>query len=124
MAEKVQAASSQPLRTHTRRFGNIAVQLVTLAIILSLAGGAIFEAAQNLGREHIASGFGFRNNTAGFDISQTLIAYSPSTSTFGRAFWVGFLNTLIVAAIGIVLATVIGFLMGIARLSHNWLVAK
>jgi len=72
----------------------------------------------------MASGFGFWNNTAGFDISQALIAYSPSTSTFGRAFWVGLLNTLLVAAIGILLATVLGFAIGIARLSNNWLLAK
>ena len=66
----------------------------------------------------------FWNNTAGFDISQTLISYSASTSSFGRAFWVGLLNTLLVAAIGIVLATVLGFVVGIARLSRNWLVAR
>ena len=124
MAEQVRAASQQPLRRHTRRLGNVAIQLATLAIIAGLADGAIFEAVQNLTRAHIASGFGFWNNTAGFDISQALIAYSPSTSTFGRAFWVGLLNTLLVAAIGIVLATVLGFVVGIARLSHNWLVAK
>jgi general L-amino acid transport system permease protein len=124
MAEQVRAASPQPLRRHTRRLGNVAIQLVTLAIIVGLADGAIFEAVQNLARAHIASGFGFWKNTAGFDISQALIAYSPSTSTFGRAFWVGLLNTLLVAAIGIVLATVLGFAIGIARLSHNWLVAK
>jgi general L-amino acid transport system permease protein len=124
MAEQVRAASQQPFRRHTRRLGNVAIQLVTLAIIVALAGGAIFEAVQNLARAQMASGFGFWNNTAGFDISQTLIAYSPSTSTFGRAFWVGLLNTLLVAAIGIVLATVLGFAVGIARLSHNWLVAK
>jgi len=124
MAEQVRAASQQPLRRHTRRLGNVAIQFVTLAIIAGLADGAIFDAVQNLTRAHIASGFGFWNNTAGFDISQALIAYSPSTSTFGRAFWVGLLNTLLVAAIGIVLATVLGFAVGIARLSHNWLVAK
>src|SRR5580693_6698392 len=124
MAEQVRAASRQPLRRHTRRLGNVAIQLVTLAIIAGLADGAIFDAVQNLTRAHIASGFGFWNNTAGFDISQALISYSPSTSTFGRAFWVGLLNTLLVAAIGIVLATVLGFAVGIARLSHNWLVAK
>jgi general L-amino acid transport system permease protein len=124
MAEQVRAASQQPLRRHTRRLGNVAIQLVTLAIIAGLADGAIFDAVQNLTRAHIASGFGFWNNTAGFDISQALISYSPSTSTFGRAFWVGLLNTLLVAAIGIVLATVLGFAVGIARLSHNWLVAK
>ena len=82
------------------------------------------QAAQNLARAHIASGFGFWNNTAGFDISQTLISYSASTSTFGRAFWVGLLNTLLVAAISIVLATVLGLAVGLGRLSSNWLVAR
>jgi general L-amino acid transport system permease protein len=124
MVEQVRGTSQQPLRRHTRRFRNIAIQVATLAIIAGLADGAIFDAVQNLTRAHIASGFGFWNNTAGFDISQALIAYSPSTSTFGRAFWVGLLNTLLVAAIGIVLATVLGFAIGIARLSRNWLVAK
>jgi len=107
-----------------RHLGGIAVQIGLLVIIGALAYGAILNAAQNLARAHIASGFGFWNNTAGFDISQTLISYSASASTFGRAFWVGLLNTLLVAAIGIVLATVIGFIVGIARLSRNWLVAR
>jgi general L-amino acid transport system permease protein len=124
MAEQVRGASQQPLRRYRRRLGNVAIQLLTLAIIAGLADGAIFDAVQNLTHAHVASGFGFWNNTAGFDISQALIAYSPSTSTFGRAFWVGLLNTLLVAAIGIVLATVLGFAVGIARLSRNWLVAK
>ena len=89
-----------------------------------LAYAAAVNAAQNLAQAHIASGFGFWKNTAGFDISQTLIPYSSSTSTFGRAFWVGLLNTLLVAGIGLVLATVIGFVVGLARLSRNWLVAR
>ena len=66
---------------------------------------------------------GFLNRTAGFDIALHLIDYS-STSTFGRAFAVGILNTLVVAAIGIVLATMLGFLAGMARLSSNWLIAR
>ena len=73
---------------------------------------------------NIASGFGFWNQTAGFDISQTLIEYSAQGGTYGRAFWVGLLNTLLVAAIGIVLATIVGFLVGIARLSKNFLLAR
>ena len=81
-------------------------------------------AADNLARAKIASGFGFWNQTAGFDISQTLIEYSAQAGTYGRAFWVGLLNTLLVAAIGIVLATILGFLVGIARLSQNFLLAK
>jgi general L-amino acid transport system permease protein len=107
-----------------RRLGSIALQAALVAIVGGLAYGAIVNAAQNLAHAHIATGFGFWNNTAGFDISQTLIAYSPSTSTFGRAFWVGLLNTLLVSGIGIVLATVLGFVVGIARLSRNWLVAR
>src|SRR5262252_8600171 len=123
MAAQIRSAP-QLSRRHTRRLGNIAIQIVTLAIIVAIADGAIFEAVQNLARAHITSGFGFWNKTAGFDISQTLIDYSSSTSTFGRAFWVGLLNTLLVASLGIVLATVLGFAIGIARLSRNWLVAR
>ncbi len=100
------------------------LQIAIVVIIGGLAYGAVYNAALNLSRAHIASGFGFWNNTAGFDISQTLIAYSASTSSFGRAFWVGLLNTLLVAGVGIVLATIAGFVIGIARLSHNWLVAR
>jgi general L-amino acid transport system permease protein len=108
---------------HARRLGGVLLQIVLLVFIAALAYGAIVNAVQNLARAHVASGFGFWNNTAGFDISQTLISYSASTSTFGRAFWVGLLNTLLVAAIGIVLATMLGFAIGIGRLSRNWLVA-
>lgn len=79
--------------------------------------------ADNLRRQNIASGFEFLGRTSGFDVSQTLIEYS-NTSTYGRAFWVGLLNTLLVAGLGIVAATAIGFVIGIARLSTNWLVAR
>jgi len=114
----------QDLPRPTRRLGGVAIQIAILLVIGVLAYGAIVNVTQNLARAHIASGFGFWNNTAGFDISQTLIAYSASTSTFGRAFWVGLLNTLLVAAIGIVLATLLGFIVGVARLSRNWLLAR
>ena len=114
----------QVLPRPRRRFGSIAIQIAIVVAIGVVADGAIYDAVQNLAKAHIASGFGFWNNTAGFDISQTLIAYSASASTFGRAFWVGLLNTLLVAAIAIVLATILGFVIGIARLSRNWLVAS
>jgi len=119
-----QDALQQDLPRPTRRLGGVAIQIAILLVIGVLAYGAIVNVTQNLARAHIASGFGFWNNTAGFDISQTLIAYSASTSTFGRAFWVGLLNTLLVAAIGIVLATLLGFIVGVARLSRNWLLAR
>jgi len=79
--------------------------------------------ADNLARQNIASGFGFWNRTSGFDISQSLIAYS-NQSTYGQAFWAGLFNTLLVAALGVVFATVLGFLVGIGRLSSNWLIAR
>jgi general L-amino acid transport system permease protein len=103
---------------------SIAYQVVLVTIIVFLAYSAVRNAAENLARAKIASGFGFWNQTAGFDISQTLIEYSAQGGTYGRAFWVGLLNTLLVAAIGIVLATIVGFLAGIARLSRNWLIGK
>jgi general L-amino acid transport system permease protein len=101
----------------------IAYQVALCALIGILVYGAVSNAVENLTRAKIASGFEFWSTTAGFDISQTLIDYSI-TSTYGRAFWVGLLNTLLVAGIGIVLATVLGFFIGIARLSRNWLVAR
>src|SRR5207302_1705548 len=97
---------------------SIAYQVLLCGIIIFLAYSAVTNAIENLQRAKIASGFGFWNSTAGFDISQSLIDYS-STSTYGRAFWVGLFNTLLVAGLGIVLATILGFLIGIARLSKN-----
>ena len=114
----------QTLPRPTRRLGSVALQIAIVVVIAGLAYGAAVNVGQNLARANIASGFGFWNNTAGFDISQSLIPYSASLSTFGRAFWVGLLNTLLVSAIGIVLATIVGFLIGIAQLSRNWLVAR
>ena len=118
-----QSVRPSPALHAARWTGNIALQVGLVAIIGGIAYAAIHNAAQNLAQSHITSGFGFWNNTAGFDISQTLIDYSASTSTFGRAFWIGLLNTLLVAGLSIVFATVLGFAIGIARLSRNWLVA-
>ena len=98
-------------------------QAALIVLVVLFVWSAASNAIENLREQNIASGFGFLGTTAGFDISQHLIDYSP-TSTYGRAFVVGFLNTLLVAAVGIVLATVLGFLVGIARLSPNWLIAR
>jgi general L-amino acid transport system permease protein len=102
---------------------NVAYQLLLCGVIAVLVYGAVANAIENLRRAKIASGFGFWNYPAGFDISQSLIEYS-STSTYGRAFWVGLCNTLLVAGLGIVFATIVGFVVGIARLSKNWLLAR
>ena len=106
------------------KFRSIAYQLALCAFVAFLVYGAASNALENLARSHIASGFGFWDATAGFDISQTLIEYSARGSTYGRAFWVGLLNTLLVAGLGITFATILGFIVGISRLSRNWLLAK
>jgi len=89
-----------------------------------LAGMYIFgNTAENLERQGIATGFGFMGTTAGFGIITHLIDYSEASS-YGRAFAVGLINTLLMAFCGIVAATILGIIIGIARLSKNWLVAK
>jgi len=105
------------------RVRSLTLQL-TLLVLVILAGWFFVENARsNLAARNIATGFGFFNSTAGFGVSQSLIPYSE-TSTYARAFFVGLLNTLLVSGIGIILATVLGFLVGIARLSKNWLLSK
>lgn len=99
-------------------------QLLLLAVVVFVIYEAATNAIDNLRAQKIASGFGFWNNAAGFDVNQKLIPFSASGSTYGQAFWVGLLNTLLVSAIGIVLSTFLGFFIGVARLSHNWIVSK
>lgn len=77
----------------------------------------------NLETRKIATGFGFLEREAGLPIGEALIEYSPA-DTYSKALLVGLLNTLRVAVLGIVLATVLGTILGIARLSRNWLVAQ
>jgi general L-amino acid transport system permease protein len=98
-------------------------QIVLVVALVALFAILITNTAANLRKQNIASGFGFIDRTAGFDVSQHLIDYDNSM-TYGRAFLVGLLNTLLVAGLGIVLATILGFTIGIARLSSNWLVAR
>jgi general L-amino acid transport system permease protein len=95
-------------------------------VVVLLVGGVwwiVNNVIDNLTRLHIASGFGFLKGRAGFDISDSAIAYT-SDSTYGRAIIVGIINTLIVAAVGIVTASIVGFFVGIGRLSRNWLIQK
>ena len=76
----------------------------------------------NLAAQSKTTGFGFLERPAGFTISQTFIDYSATSSTYGRVYLVGLVNTLVVSAIGIVFATILGFFVGIARLSTNFVV--
>ena len=126
MSSEISALSrpAQVVFYNDPKFRSIAYQFVLCAVVGFLVYGATRNAIDNLARAQIASGFGFWNTTAGFDISQTLIEYSARGSTYGRAFWVGLLNTLLVAGLGIIFATILGFIIGISRLSSNWLLSK
>jgi general L-amino acid transport system permease protein len=98
-------------------------QAVAVLLVLALLGYLVGNTVDNLRRQNIASGFGFLDLEAGFAISESPISYTAA-DTYGRAFLVGLLNTFKVAALGIVLATALGVLVGVARLSSNWLVAR
>ena len=98
-------------------------QAVLILIVGFLGYEAVVNAATNMRARGIPTDFSFWDRVASFDINLTLVSYS-ATSTYGRAFLVGLLNTLLVAAIGVVLATFLGFFIGIARLSKNFVVAK
>jgi general L-amino acid transport system permease protein len=98
-------------------------QLALLAVVVWLGAEFVINARENLAAQNITSGFGFLENTAGFGVSQSLIPYNESDS-YARVFLVGLLNTLLVSGLGIVFATALGFFIGIARLSPNWLIAR
>ena len=98
-------------------------QAITLSLVIISIYYIVQNTAQNMVARGLASGFNFLGVESQFDIQMTLIEYSP-TSTYFDAFIVGLLNTLLVAGIGILFATIIGFAFGIMRLSSNWLVAK
>ena len=98
-------------------------QAVVVILTVWLVWTVVSNTITNLEHRNIASGFGFLDTTAGFGIIQTLIPYEEASS-YGRAFIVGLLNTLLVAFIGIIVATILGFVIGIMRLSRNWLISK
>lgn len=96
-------------------------------LVLAIVAGVLYalghNASTNLQALHIASGFDFLSDRAGYDITFRLIDYSPA-DTYARAYWVGLLNTLLVSVISIVLATLIGIVLGVGRVSQNWLVNR
>lgn len=105
------------------RLRGVLIQVLLAAAVVGLVGWLAANAADNLARGSIATGFGFLSRPANFEIGECLIPCSAADS-YARAFLVGLLNTLKVGAAGLVLATVLGTLIGIARLSSNWLVSR
>jgi len=101
----------------------IGVQIIALFLVSGVSYYLFSNTQANLARQSIATGFGFLGKEASFEIGESLIRYSAADS-YARALWVGVLNTLQVAFIGIILTTILGSFIGIARLSSNWLLSK
>jgi general L-amino acid transport system permease protein len=119
------ASPTAPPRTPFSWRSRAARGLIYQAIALVVIGLAVwflaFNTQENMRIRGIQSGFDFLSSQAGFDIGETVIAYSPSES-YGKAIWVGVLNTLKVAVIGIIFTTLLGILLGVGRFSRNALV--
>jgi general L-amino acid transport system permease protein len=130
MASEAERASAELAPTLPRvplynnpKIRSAAWQVGLLAALVWFGYEFALNAKANLDAQRIASGVGFLGNTAGFGVNQSLIAYSE-TDSYGRVFLVGLLNTLLVSGLGIVFATILGFVVGISRLSPNWLLAR
>ena len=106
-----------------KKIKNLVPQFITIAILLLIIIYFVTNAQINMGNRGIAFGFGFLNQEASFDITFSLIDYDGSYS-YARAFLVGLLNTILVSVIGIFFATILGVIIGISRLSDNYLIAK
>ena len=105
------------------RIRAIVFQVLVSASVIAVGVYLVRNLMHNLEVRGISTGFGFLSNRAGFEINQSLIPYDESSS-YGRTFIIGLLNTLLVSGLGIVFATILGFIIGVARLSKNWLIAK
>jgi general L-amino acid transport system permease protein len=105
-------------------FRSIVWQVVIVGIVVAIVWYLTANTNRNLAARRIATGFAFLSRNAGIPIGESALPYDPAVNTYGRALLIGVLNTLRVAVVGIVLATILGTIIGIARLSHNWLVAR
>ena len=120
---------SQPTRTsgvppwRDVRVLRTAAQIVVLLIVGVLVAFMVRNLMTAMNERGLGFGFGFLNRSAGFDISESPISYT-SRDTYAKAFLVGLLNTLFVSFIGIILATILGVVVGVARLSPNWLLRR
>lgn len=105
------------------RFRALLFQVVTVIAVLAIGLYLFHNTQENLQNRGITSGFDFLERSAGFGIAQHLIPYAEENS-YARVFLIGLLNTLLVTFIGIILATLLGFMIGVARLSSNWMINK
>ncbi len=108
---------------YDQRYRSITIQIFALFVLMLGVAWLIDNVSSNLQLLGRTFGFGFLSQSAGYDINQRLIEYD-STMTHGRAALVGFLNTVVLAILGCILATVIGVVAGVLRLSSNWIVSR
>lgn len=114
---------SKPPIWNDPKYRALFFQILLIAVLMYFFYAIIQNTLDNMTARGVSTGFAFMSEPAGFDILQTLIPFD-STYSFGRSFIVGVLNTLLVTGLGIIFATILGFIVGIARLSNNWLVSK
>ena len=105
------------------RYRSVFYQIVVFGLFIWAVFSLIENTQINMATRKMAVGFDFLKNSAGFAIAWTPLDYKPSDSYF-MVYWVGIINTLILAGLSIILATLLGFVVGILRLSRNWLVAQ
>jgi general L-amino acid transport system permease protein len=117
------AAPAKAVFWNDPAYRSIFFQALALILVVGLLWYLASNTVSNLDKRGIATGFGFLKSTAGFGIIQALIPYSETSSYF-TAFIVSLLNTVLIAVVGIFFATILGFILGVARLSHNWIIAK
>ena len=117
------APSRSRLSWNDPKFRSVVYQILVVGLVGLVVWYLVSNTLHNLAVRNISTGFDFLHREAGFAIGESMIAYNPA-DTYGRAILVGILNTLRVSIIGIVAATLLGTLLGIARLSKNWLVSK
>ena len=113
----------KPAPWNDPRIRSLFFQILVILAVVAFATILVTNTLENMERIGIKTGFDFLFAPAGFDVVMSVIPYEPS-DTYLRVFFVGILNTLLVAVIGILIATVLGFVIGVARLSNNWIVAK
>ena len=116
-------ASSKTAFFNDPKVRSTVIQVVLVTVLVYAGWSLISNTATNLSNQGKIFGFSFLTNSSGFDVNQTLIEYSRESS-FISVYFVGLINTLLVAIIGIILATFLGFTMGVARLSKNWIISR
>ena len=118
-----QASSGVNAIINDERYRSVFYQIVVFGLFIWAVFSLIENTQINMATRKMAVGFDFLKNSAGFAIAWTPLDYKPSDSYF-MVYWVGIINTLILAGLSIILATLLGFVVGILRLSRNWLVAQ